>query len=200
MFDLIPGLFAEDQFDIGCIKDVYFRINTDPEGKIPVTRPYIQPPWKCKEIKRQVQILEKNGLVKRSSSSYASPVILVAKPGTNKFRMCADLRGLNKITIKDKWPIPNIHTIFPKLANKVYFTMVNLRIAYQHVLIHRDDRHKTAFITQDGLYESERILYGLCNATQFFQRLIDRIMTGLLWVVFFLKRHKQGCRNKNAVL
>ncbi|GJR27664.1 hypothetical protein Tco_1103896 [Tanacetum coccineum] len=104
------------------------------------------------EIKRQVEELIRVGVIKPSSSPCGSPVILVPKKDGG-WRMCIGYRALNKITIKNRYPIPRIDDLLDQLKHGVVFSKLDLRSGYHQVRVRENDTCKTAFKTRQGLYE-----------------------------------------------
>ena len=106
---------------------------------------------------------------------------MVRKPdptaeGGVKNRVCASFVQLNKQTVKDSYPLPNIQYIFDKIGRSKWFTTMDLLSGFWQVLIKPEHRHKTAFITMRGLYEFVVMPFGLCNAPGTFQRLMDHVI------------------------
>lgn len=141
---------------------------------------YRLPPKHEEEVRRQVQEMESQGIIRKSCSRYASPIVIVAKKidnsGKQKFRLCVDYRKLNDITIDDKYPLPNINSILDKLGQAQYFTSLDLAKGYHQIKVHPNDIPKTAFVTPFGLYEYLRMPFGLKNAPATFQRLMNEIL------------------------
>ena len=123
-------------------------------------------------------MLEK-GWIRPSTSSFASPVLLVKKHD-GSMRMCVDYRALNKLTVKDRYPLPHTDELTDRLSKAQYLTKLDLRAGYHQVRIHEDDILKTAFITRYGLYEYLVMPFGLCNAPSTFMRMMNDILRPLL--------------------
>ncbi|MCO5561728.1 hypothetical protein L7F22_015351 [Adiantum nelumboides] len=146
---------------------------------IPGSSPPNKPPYRVsqaqqEEIMRQVNELVEKGMVRPSSSSFCSPVLLVQKEdGT--YRMCVDYRALNRITIKNRFPVPRVEDLFDKLQGSIYFSRIDLKSGYHQIRIVDEDIVKTAFRTTFGLYEYLVMPFGLTNAPAIFNRMMERI-------------------------
>ncbi|MCO5614971.1 hypothetical protein L7F22_069257 [Adiantum nelumboides] len=146
---------------------------------IPGSSPPNRPPYRVsyaqqEEILTQVNELLEKGLVRPSSSSFCSPVLLVQKKD-GSYRMCIDYRALNKQTIKNRFPVPRIEDIFDRLQGSTYYSRIDLKSGYHQIRIVFEDIHKTAFRTQFGLYEYVVMPFGLTNAPATFNRLMEKI-------------------------
>jgi uncharacterized protein with von Willebrand factor type A (vWA) domain len=127
------------------------------------------------EIDRQVEEHLAAGRLKRSTSSFNAPTLLVGKPDNTK-RMCQDERGLNKITIKNRMDMPNIQGIFDRLKGSVYFSKLDLKSGFNQIRINEKDTHKTGFSCSSGHYEWLVMPFGLCNAPATFQSLMQFVL------------------------
>ncbi|MCO5607614.1 hypothetical protein L7F22_061811 [Adiantum nelumboides] len=118
---------------------------------IPGSSPPNKPPYRVsqaqqEEIMRQVNELVKKGMVRPGSSPFCSPVLLVHKKN-GTYRMCVDYRALNKITIKNRFPVPRIEDLFDKLQGSTYYSRIDLKSGYHQIRIVNEDILKTAFRT-----------------------------------------------------
>ena len=152
---------------------VRHRIPTSDD--VPVNQRYRRiPPNQFEEAKRHLQQLLDKGVIQPSQSDYASPIVLVRKK-SGTLRLCVDYRQLNAKTRRDAYPLPRIEETLDALGGAKYFSTIDLASAYNQVEVEPADRHKTAFITPMGLYEYNRMPFGLNNAPATFQRLMQNI-------------------------
>lgn len=122
----------------------------------------------------------RDGIIEPSKSPFASPVVLVRKPD-NSWRFCVDYRKLNLVTTKDVYPLPRIEDALSRLEGSKYFSIMDMQSGYWQVQMSPEDKHKTAFITADGLYQFRVMPFGLTNAPSTFQRMMDVLLAGLKW-------------------
>ena len=157
-------------------------------GSTPPSKPaFRMSPIELDELKKQLTELEEHGFIQPSKSPFGAPVLFVKKKdGTT--RMCVDYRALNKITIKNKYPLPRVEELFDRLHGAKYFTKIDLRSGYHQVRIHPDDVSKTAFRTRYGHYEFLVLPFGLTNAPATFMHLMQEIFRPYLdsHVIVFL--------------
>jgi hypothetical protein len=130
------------------------------------------------EVKRQVDELERLGLVRKSKSAYAAPVTLALKKDGTK-RLCMDYVGINAITIDDREPMPNIQDVLDSFYDAQVLSKGDIKWCYWQVPVHPDDIHKTAFITQDGHFEWVVMPFGSKNAPALCNRMLRWALRGI---------------------
>lgn len=149
------------------------------------SKPYGVPHAMVDEFQQEIENMIKMGIIERSDSPYASPVVLVRKKD-GSIRFCVDFRKLNAISLFDPEPIPSVDELLVKIANGQYFTKIDLSKGYWQVKIANEDKPKTAFITQSGLYQFNMMPFGLINAPALFTRMMRRVLDGIQNVVNYI--------------
>ncbi len=175
--------------DCGLIEGIYMKLDLKPGSQPFRQRPYRQSFPMMKEIEAQTEKLLKAGFIRPSNSEFASAVTMVPKKLVNEtveWRMCNDFRLLNSMTVRDRYPLPNITTLHSRFHGNHFFTALDLRHGYHHIEIRPEDRHKTAFITHQGLYEWIRMSFGFVNAPATFQRAMDYIFRNCSFVIVYI--------------
>ena len=150
-------------------------------------KPYFKTIDQRKKIQGEVDKMLKAGIIIPSSSPWSSPVVLLTKPN-GEFRFIIDYRRLNAITKKDCYPQPTVEELIQRLGGHSWFTKLDLKSGYYQIAIQPHDKEKTAFITQDGLYQFEVLPMGLMNAPPIFQRVMNNIIGYKRWdyVIIYL--------------
>lgn len=168
-----------------------FKLPLLNDAEIVNKKQYRLPEKHREEIQKQINSLQENDIIEPSISPFNSPVILVPKKGTdpegNKlFRMCVDFRELNKVSIPYSFPLPRIEDILDQLGGSAYFSTLDLSQGFHQVLIHEEDKEKTAFSSNFGHYQYKRCPFGLKTLPGFFQSLLNGILSGLQGVKCFV--------------
>ncbi|GJU72324.1 putative reverse transcriptase domain-containing protein [Tanacetum coccineum] len=165
--------FPEDLPGIPPARQVEFQIDLVP-GSAPVARaPYRLAPTEMKELAEKLQELSDKGFIRPSSSPWGALVLFVKKKD-GSFRMCIDYRELNKLTVKNRYPLPRIDDLFDQLQGSSVYSKINLRLGYHQLRVHKEDIPKTAFRTRYGHYEFQVMPFGLTNAPAVFMDLMHR--------------------------
>ena len=155
------------------------RIPLIPGAQPVKVRPYRYSPVQKTEIESQLKKMLAQGVIRPSTSSFASPVLLVRKKdGT--WRFCIDYRHLNAITVKHKHPMPVVDELLDELAGSKWFTKLDFRSGYHQICMAAGEEYKTAFRTHNGLFEFLVMPFGLTNAPATFQSYMNIIFADLL--------------------
>ncbi|GJY48218.1 putative nucleotidyltransferase, ribonuclease H [Tanacetum coccineum] len=180
-------VFPEDLSGLPPQRQVEFRIDLVP-GVTPVAKsPYRLAPSEMQELSGQLQELQDKGFIRPSHSPWGAPVLFVKKKD-GSLRMCIDYRELNKLTIKNRYPLPRIDDLFDQLQGSRYFSKIDLRSGYHQLRVHEDDIPKTAFRTRYGHFEFTVMPFGLTNAPAVFMDLMNRVCKPYLdkFVIVFI--------------
>ncbi|KAJ9525520.1 hypothetical protein QJQ45_003102 [Haematococcus lacustris] len=169
--DMPPGLPPN--------RPVGHTIRTPPGAEAPYKRMYKLSPREEAEVKKQVAELLAKGLIEPSSSPYGAPILFVQKKD-GSLRMCIDYRALNKLTVRDRYPLPRIDDLFDKLAGKRVFSSLDLQSGYHQIRITEEDVPKTAFLTPMGQFQFKVLCFGLTNAPATFQRMMNNVFKPLI--------------------
>ena len=163
------------------------RIKLKPHNKTPYRRPYTSGPEELELLKSTLGDLMKKGFIQRSQSRFGAPVLFTPKKdGT--MRMVIDYREINKITIKNGYPLPATEELFPIVHGARYFSKIDLHSGYYQIRIAEEDQEKTAFVTRYGSYEFLVLPMGLCNSPGTFMELMNFVFEAQLdrFVIVFL--------------
>ena len=164
-----------------------FTINLEPEAKPIAKAPYRMAPAELAELKKQLEDLLEKGFIRSSSSPWGAPVLFVKKKD-GSMRLCIDYRGINNITIKDKYPLPGIDELLDQLKGASWFSKIDLASGYHQIPIAKSDIMKTAFRTRYGQYEFVVLPFGLTNVHVAFMRLMNEVFHDYLdkFVIIFI--------------
>jgi hypothetical protein len=179
VFKKVPGLLPKRDFD--------FSINLMPGEALVSKTPYRMSTPELKELQLQLEELLKKGYICPSVSPRVAPVLFMkSKDGT--LILCIDFRQFNKVTIKNKYPLPRIDDLFDLLKDAKIFSKIDLMSGYHHVRIKDEDISKTAFRRRYGHYEFTMVPFGLSNAPVIFMCLMNGMFREYLdtFVIVFL--------------
>nr|GFB83706.1 putative reverse transcriptase domain-containing protein [Tanacetum cinerariifolium] len=182
-----PYVFPDELPGIPPVREVEFNIKLIP-GAEPISKaPYRMAPVELKELKDQLQELLERGFIRPSVSPWGAPVLFVKKKD-GSMRLCIDYRELNKITIRNRYPLPRIDDLFDQLQGAMHFSKIDLRSGYHQLRVKEQDISKTAFRTRYGHYEFLVMPFGLTNAPAVFMDLMNRIFHEFLdkFVIVFI--------------
>ncbi|GJT05718.1 putative reverse transcriptase domain-containing protein [Tanacetum coccineum] len=164
-----------------------FRIDLV-HGATPVAKsPYRLAPSEMQELSEQLRELQDKGFIRPSHSPWGAPVLFVKKKD-GSFRMCIDYRELNKLTVKNRYPLPRIDDLFDQLRGACPFLKIDFRSGYHQLRVHEDAIPKTAFRTRYKHFESTVMPFGLTNAPAVFMNLMNRVCKQYLgrFVIVFI--------------
>ncbi|KAF3676518.1 putative zinc finger CCCH domain-containing protein 19-like isoform X2 [Capsicum annuum] len=180
-------IFSKDLPRVPPDREIEFGIYLLPDAQ-PISIPlYRMAPAKLKELKEQFKDLLDKGFIRPSVSPWGAPVLFVQKKNGSS-RMCIDYRQLNKVTVKNKYPLPRIDDLFDQLQRASYFSKIDLRFGYHQLKVRECDIPKTAFHTRYGHFEFLVISFGLTNAPAAFMDLMNRVFRQYLdmFVIVFI--------------
>jgi Reverse transcriptase (RNA-dependent DNA polymerase)/RNase H-like domain found in reverse transcriptase/Integrase zinc binding domain/Retroviral aspartyl protease/Chromo (CHRromatin Organisation MOdifier) domain len=168
-------------------RNIDHKIEVLPGSEPPSRATYKMSPNELDELKKIIQELLEHGFIQPSMSPYGAPVLFVKKKD-GSIRMCVDYRALNKITVKNKYPLPRIDELLDRLKGAKYFSKIDLRSGYHQVRIDEADVPKTAFRTRYGHFEFLVLPFGLTNAPATFMHMMQSIFRKYLddFVIVFL--------------
>ena len=180
-------VFPEDLPGLPPARKVDFGIDLEP-GTVPISKaPYRMAPAELRELKEQLQELLDKGFIRPSVSPWGALVLFVKKKD-GSMRLCIDYRELNKVTIKNKYPLPRIDDLFDQLQGATVFSKIDLRSGYHQLRVRERDIPKAAFKSRYGHYEFLVMSFGLTNAPAVFMELMNRVFKEFLdtFVIVFI--------------
>jgi hypothetical protein len=172
-------VFLKEVLGLPSRRNIDFSIELA-SGAVPVSRtPYRMSTPELVELKFKLKEMMNKGYIQPSIYPWGAPIMFVKKKdGT--LRLCIDYRQLNKVTIKNKYPLPRIDDLFDQVGDASIFSNIDLRSGYHQVLIKGEDIHKNAFRTRYGHYEFVVVSFGLTNAPATFMFLMNNVLSKFL--------------------
>ena len=184
--------FSKNNKDIG--RTQLIEMERDTGDSLPVAQsPYTLPLKHYNWVRQEIETLEKSGVIERSLSRWASPVIVIPKKSAPdeppRRRLCIDYRKVNALQPEVKrtdkgrgclslYPLPKIDKMFSKLGGATIFSTIDLRSGYYHIGLTRESRAKSAFVVPMGKWQFKRTPFGLSQAPAYFQLLINKVLMG----------------------
>jgi len=166
-------------------RGVGHTIPLEPGHTPPFKGLYRLSPAELDEAKRQIDEYLRKGWIEPSSSPYGAPILFVTKKDGG-LRMCIDSRALNKITVKNRYPLPRIEDLFDRLQGARYFSSLDLSQGYHQIRITDEDVPKTAFRTPFGHYQFRVLSFGLTNAPATFQCAMNAVFGKIPFALVYL--------------
>nr|GFA02314.1 putative reverse transcriptase domain-containing protein [Tanacetum cinerariifolium] len=182
-----PEVYPKDLPGLPLTQPVEFQIDLVP-GAAPVARaPYRLAPFEMKELAEQLEELSDKGFIRPSSSPWGAPVLFVKKKD-GSFQMCIDYRELNKLTVKNRYPLPRIDDLFDQLQGSSVYSKIDLRSGYHQLRVREEDIPKTTFKTRYGHFEFQVMPLGLTNVPAVFMDLMNQVCKPYLdkFVIVFI--------------
>ena len=195
-----PKVFSKGSEDIGRMQLVTMDIDmgdSPPISSSPYTLALKHHRW----VQEEIETLERAGVITKSMSPWASPIVVVPKksqPGEPpKKRLCINFRKINdlqqKVITEGKSkgclsliPLPKIDEMYAKLKGAKFFSTIDLRSGYYHIALGKDSRAKTAFVMPFGKYEFLQVPFGLAQAPAFFQHLMNKVLDNCSFAMMYL--------------
>ncbi|GJV79283.1 putative reverse transcriptase domain-containing protein [Tanacetum coccineum] len=180
-------VFLENLPGLPPVRQVEFQIDLILRAAPIARAPYRLAPSEMQELSNQLQELADQGFIPPSTSPWGAPVLFVKKKD-GSFRMCIDYRELNKLTIKNRYPLPRIDDLFDQLQGSSVYLKIDLRSGYHQLRVRDKDIPKTVFKTRYGHYEFQVMPFGLTNARTVFMDLMNRVCKPYLdkYVIVFI--------------
>ena len=168
-------VFPDELLGLPPQRNVDFKIELHPSTSPISMTPHRMAPVELQELKVQIQELLDKGCIRLSTSPWAASV-LFAKKKDKTLRLCIDFRQLNRVTIKNWYPLPRIDDLFDYLRGARVYSKIDLRTGYHQLRVREADIPKTTFRTRYGHFEFTMMPFGLTNAPSAFMDLMHRVL------------------------
>jgi hypothetical protein len=167
-------VFPEELPGLPPDRDVEFVINLVP-GTAPIAQsPYCMAEVELKLLKAELDSLLEKGFIRPSASLWGSPALFVPKKDGTQ-HLCVDYQALNAVTIKNKYPLPQINDLMDQLRQVKFFSKIDLQSSYHQMKIRLEDIHKIVFVTRYGQYMYTVVSFGLTNAPAYFTNMMNKV-------------------------
>ena len=163
------------------MKNTSYRTQDRDRKRTPINcNPYRVSHKEREVVREHVKSMLESDVIEPSNSPWSSPVVLAPK-ADGSLRFYIDYRRVNAVVTKDVYPLPVMDDILTYLSGARFFSSMDLEWGFWQIPVAEEHRHKTAFVTTDGLFQFKRLPFGLHTSPPNFQRLMDRVLTGLKW-------------------
>ena len=201
------GLFAKNDRDLGTTDLTEVSLNTGDSAPIK-QRPYRLPYSQWPMLEKHLNDLQQADIIRPSQSPWSSPILFVPRKDGGQPRMCVDYRKLNKVLVQNSYPLPNIQDLLASFKGASVYSVLDLKSGYYQLPLNPADREKTAFVCPFGLFEFNKLPFGLSTAPSAFQELMTKVLGNSLYVyalvylddiIIFSKDEEQHIKHLNAV-
>ena len=182
-----PNVFPDDISGLPPDREVEFTIDLIPDTEPISIPPYRMAPAELRELKAQLEELLSKGFIRPIISPWGVPVLFVKKKD-GSLRLCINYKQLNRVTIRNQYPLPRIDELFDQLQGSRVYSKIDLRLGYHQLRVQESNAPKTAFRTRYGHYEFLVMPFGLTNAPTAFMDLMNRVFSPYLdkFVIVFI--------------
>nr|GEX67198.1 hypothetical protein [Tanacetum cinerariifolium] len=193
-----PKVFPKDFSGIPPTRQLECQIDLVLSAALMARAPYRLAPYEMKELSNQLKELADKGFIRPSSSPWGAPVLFVKKKD-GSFQMCIDYRELNKLTLKNHYPLPRIDDLFDQLQGSSVYSKIDMRSGYHQLRVREEDIPKTAFKTRYEHYKFQVMPFGLTNAPAVFMDLmnwvckpyLDKFVIVFIYDILIYSKNKQ---------
>ena len=176
-------MFAAHKYDLGRVPADIAKVSIDiRDNHIPCCKPYRMGEVKRKEMNKIINEIKLHNIIEESDAAGGAPALLVQKPDMS-WRLVINYIELNKICKKRCYPMPNVDDYITALRGYSYYTILDLAHGYFQIELGKEEREKTAFVTEDGKYQFKRLPMGLVDAPFYFQKLMNQVMKDMKYSI-----------------
>ena len=183
LLDSKSHLFVSKDTELGSTNIQTCKIET--EGPPIKQKPYRVAFSQRAHVEKHVNEMLEAGIIRESSSAWSSPIVIVDKKDTDEKRFCVDFRRVNQVSKQNVYPLPNIDDILSAFNGAKYFSKLDLKSGFWQIEMEEGSKPKTAFITHLGLFEFNRLPFGLQSAPSVFQATMNSALEGLIFKFCF---------------